>query len=158
MFIRICVTSCCWTRSTRWKKCPVGPCPSVLTQSHECASIRRSSSSGAFLAMLEPPLSMPGHAGRSCRPILERELLLRALTSAETEALAAYKAWRATVDFSGPIDPETAALLPQLYEALLKLELDDPLLGIFAGVSRRAWYENHTLLASVQQALECLAR
>jgi putative nucleotidyltransferase-like protein len=101
---------------------------------------------------------MRSRASKPYRPILERELLFRAITSSETEAVAAYKAWRSTVDFEGAIDPETTALLPLLYEALLKRGLGDPLLGIFAGVSRRAWYENHTLLASVQQALDCLAR
>ena len=108
--------------------------------------------------MPEPPLNMRGQWETSQRPILERELLLRAVTSEGSEAVAAYKAWRATVDFKGPIDPETAAMLPQLYESLLRLGLDDPLMGILAGVSRRAWYENQTLLASLQRALDSLAR
>ncbi|HYV87326.1 MAG TPA: nucleotidyltransferase family protein [Candidatus Polarisedimenticolia bacterium] len=108
--------------------------------------------------MPEPALNMRGQTNKSHPPILERDLLLRAVTSAGSEAVAAYKAWRATVDFKGPIDPETAALLPQLYQALLKLGLDDPLMGIFAGVSRRAWYENQILLASVERSLDSLAR
>ena len=95
---------------------------------------------------------MRGYAGKP--PILERELLFSAITSSEIGALAAYKTWRPTVDFAGPIDEETTALLPLLHEALLKLGQADPLLGVFAGVARRAWYENHTLLASVQQALD----
>ena len=101
---------------------------------------------------------MRAQGDKSQRPTLERDLLLQAVTSEGSEAIAAYKAWRETVDFKGPIDPETAALLPQLYEALLKLGLDDPLMGILAGVSRRAWYENQTLLASLQQVLDGLAR
>jgi hypothetical protein len=108
--------------------------------------------------MPEHPLNMRGQGSKSQRPILERDLLLGAVTSTGSEAIAAFRAWRATVDFKGPIDPETAALLPQLYEALLKLGLDDPLMGIFAGLSRRAWYENQTLLASAQRVLNSLAR
>lgn len=108
--------------------------------------------------MSEPPLNMRGQADTSQRPVLERGLLLKVVTNTGSEAVAAYKAWRPTVDFKGPIDPETAALLPRLYEALLTLGLDDPLMGIFAGVSRRAWYENQTLLAGLQQALDGLAR
>ncbi len=101
---------------------------------------------------------MRGHARTAHRPILEHELLFRAITSSETEALGAYKAWRPTVNFEGAVDPETTALLPLLHEALLKLRQGDPLLGVFAGLARRAWYENHTLLTSVQQTLDCLAR
>jgi hypothetical protein len=108
--------------------------------------------------MPEPPLNMRRQGETSQPPILERELLLRAVTIEGSEAVAAYKAWRATVDFKGPIDPETAAMLPQLYESLLRMEIDDPLMGILAGVSRRAWYENQTLLASLQRALDSLAR
>lgn len=101
---------------------------------------------------------MRGHADNSYRPILERELLFRTIRASETEAVAAYQAWRATVDFKGAIDSETAALLPLLHEVLQRLRIDDPLSGIFAGVARRAWYENHTLLAGLQQALDGLAR
>jgi len=71
--------------------------------------------------------------------------------------VAAYNTWRPTVDFAGPIDAETSALLPQLYQALMRLGLDDPLMAIFAGISRRAWYENQLLLASLRQLLEALA-
>ena len=73
------------------------------------------------------------------------------------EAAAAYKAWRPTVDFTGPIDSETTALLPQLHQTLVTLGIDDPLLGIFAGISRRAWYENQLLLASLRPVLDHLA-
>ena len=90
--------------------------------------------------------------------ILERELLLRAITESGSEAAKAYAAWRPTVDFSGPVDPETTALLPQLHEALLALGLDDPLIGVFKGICRRAWYENQTLLASAEHALGRLTR
>jgi Uncharacterised nucleotidyltransferase len=86
-------------------------------------------------------------------PILDHELLLRAITQSGAEAAKAYAVWRPTVDFSGPIDPETTALLPQLHEALLALGLEDPLMGVFKGICRRAWYENQTLLASAEQVL-----
>jgi hypothetical protein len=70
--------------------------------------------------------------------------------------VGAYNAWRPSVDFTGPIDAETSALLPQLHQTLVRLELDDPLMAIFAGISRRAWYENQLLLASLRQLLEAL--
>ncbi len=65
--------------------------------------------------------------------------------------MAAYKAWRPTIDFAGPIDAETTAMLPPLHQVLLRLGLDDPLMAIFAGISRRAWYENQLLVASLRQ-------
>jgi hypothetical protein len=86
-------------------------------------------------------------------PILDHELLLRAITQSGAAAAKAYAAWRPTIDFSGPIDPETTALLPQLHNALLTLGLEDPLMGVFKGICRRAWYENQTLLASAERAL-----
>ncbi len=97
-------------------------------------------------------------AGRLPRPALERELLLRTITGSGPEAIAAYRAWRPSIDFTGPIDGETAALLPQLHGALTRLGLDDPLLGVFKGIGRRAWYENQTLLAGIQPVLETLRR
>ena len=87
---------------------------------------------------------------------LEHDLLLRAIVASPAEAAAAYHAWRPHVDFEGPIDEETTALLPQLHAALARLQIDDPLAGVFKGIARRAWYENQTLLASVEPALAAL--
>lgn len=87
---------------------------------------------------------------------LEHDLLLRAIVAGPEEAVAAYHAWRPGVDFEGPIDEETTALLPQLHAALARLQVDDPLAGVFKGIARRAWYENQTLLAGVETALAAL--
>jgi hypothetical protein len=83
--------------------------------------------------------------------------LLRIVAGERDEAIAAYQRWRASIDFSGPIDDQTTQLLPQLQEALLRLGIEDPLAGVFKGIGRRAWYENQTLLANAQPAFEALA-
>ncbi len=89
---------------------------------------------------------------------LEHDLLLRAIVAGPQEAAAAYHAWRPGVDFDGPIDEETTALLPQLHAALARLQIDDPLAGIFKGIARRTWYENQTLIAAAEPALAALVR
>src|ERR1043166_5548953 len=141
MSIRTCAKCCCWTQSTRWRKWPAGRCPNALTPRHETRTP---------LTTAEPSLN------RRDPPVLARELLLSVITGNAAEAVAAYNAWRPSVDFTGPIDAETSALLPQLHQTLVRLELDDPLMAIFAGISRRAWYENQLLLVSLRQLLEAL--
>src|SRR5262249_30020952 len=138
----------CWSiRFTRSKKRRAGRCPSVLAASSHNV-LPGTPSAGPTLDAVIRPSRIAG---------LTHEPLLRAITASGDEAIAAYRAWRPSVDFAGPIDGETTALLPQLHGALTRLGLEDPLAGIFKGVGRRAWYENQTLLSSVQPALQALA-
>jgi hypothetical protein len=86
-------------------------------------------------------------------PSHEQNLVLQAIFAQPDAARAAYFSWRGTLDIEQPFDGAVMRLLPLLYLRVLKLGLNDPLMGRLKGVYRRAWSETHALFHGVAPAL-----
>ncbi|MDD5125258.1 nucleotidyltransferase family protein [Methylovulum sp.] len=78
-------------------------------------------------------------------PATEQHVLLQAALLDGKQALDAFAQWRAKVDWEDELGYPTLRLLPLVYHNLLRLQLDDPLMGRLKGVYRRFWCENQTL-------------
>ncbi len=85
-----------------------------------------------------------------------QELLLCAAHGPDQEARAAWAKWRKIVIWD-EIDHESYYLLPALYRALERLEIDDEWRPRLAGIHRKAWYANHLLRRSTTPAIQALA-
>lgn len=89
-------------------------------------------------------------------PSLEQRHLLQAALLDGQAALEAYRAWRDGIDLEGELGYSTLRLLPLVYYNLLRLGLDDPLMGRLKGVYRRSWCENQRLFFELQPVLRHL--
>jgi hypothetical protein len=89
-------------------------------------------------------------------PSREQQHLLQAALLDGQAALAAYRAWRDGIDLEGELGYPTLRLLPLVYHNLLRLGLDDPLMGRLKGVYRRSWCENQRLFFELQPVLRRL--
>lgn len=87
-----------------------------------------------------------------CWPTREQTLLLRAALLPETEARAAYAAWRATADIDR-VDPASYRILPLLAH---NLGGTDPILARARGVLRHTWSRNQRLFHQASCAVKAL--
>ena len=77
----------------------------------------------------------------------DQQVLCAALCAGE-KAEQAWRAWRATLDFDRS-GPRYLPLIPLLQQNLVRLGIQDPLIGKFKGIQRRVWYKNRLLLGQV---------
>ncbi len=89
-------------------------------------------------------------------PNHEQNLVLQAIFARPEQARAAFLAWRGALDIKQPFDDAVMRLLPLLYLRMLKIGLEDPLMGRLKGVYRRAWSDNHALFHGTAPALSVL--
>ena len=90
-----------------------------------------------------------------CVPGARQELLLRAALGEGTEALKAWRDWRAGVDWA-TLDGGSQRLLPLLHRNLARLGADDPEMPRLKGTYRQTWYTNQILIAKVSPLLSAL--
>lgn len=110
---------------------------------------------------------MPNGADRQVRasrdttehlwPSDEQRLLLEAALLEGDRAVAAFRAWRNTVRLEAEFSRGSFRLLPLVYHSMLRLGVDDPLMGRLKGVYRRSWYETHQLFHRAQPVVARLA-
>ncbi len=89
-------------------------------------------------------------------PSTEQHTLLQAALLDGKQALDAFAQWRDRVDLEGELGYPTLRLLPLVYHNMLRLQLDDPLMGRLKGVYRRFWCENQTLFFQLHPLLKHL--
>ena len=89
-------------------------------------------------------------------PNPEQSLVLQAIFAQPEQARAAFFAWRAVLDIEQPFDGALMRLLPLLYLRMLKIGLEDPLMGRLKGTYRRAWSDTHALFHGTAPALSVL--
>jgi Uncharacterised nucleotidyltransferase len=89
-------------------------------------------------------------------PTAEQELLLRAALCPAEPGLRAWRAWRRAVDLQ-TADPESATLIPLVYQNLRRAGSTDPELGLYRGAYRKTWYHNQILLRGLSALLGGLA-
>jgi hypothetical protein len=77
-------------------------------------------------------------------PTAEQEYLLKAVLLKGQAALSAWKSWAAIVDFDR-LDAGSQRLLPLLYKNLVEQEVRHPVIEVYKGFYRMAWYKNHLL-------------
>lgn len=90
-------------------------------------------------------------------PSDEQRLLLEAALLEGDRAVAAFRAWRNTVRLEAEFSRGSFRLLPLVYHSMLRLGVDDPLMGRLKGVYRRSWYETHQLFHRAQPVVTRLA-
>ncbi len=61
------------------------------------------------------------------------------------KARQSWQDWSQSTDFETEIDGPAFRLLPLLYHNLLRLGIDDPLMGRLKGIYRQSWSSNHIL-------------
>lgn len=86
-------------------------------------------------------------------PSDEQTLLLRAALMDGKEAVAAFRHWRSGIDLEAEFGRPAMRLLPLVCANLLRLGVDDPLMGRLKGVYRLAWCENQRLFHKMQPVL-----
>lgn len=86
----------------------------------------------------------------------EERLLLVAATGGADRALAAWRDWRARVDFERLPD-ETVRLVPLLYRSLSRLGVAAPELARYASVYRHSWARNRLAFQAGARVIERLA-
>ena len=84
-------------------------------------------------------------------------LLLKAALLDGDSALAAYAAWRATLDLD-TISIGEQRLLPLLHRNLMRLGVSDPLSDRFRGVRRFYWVDNRKRMIFAREVFEALNR
>jgi len=89
-------------------------------------------------------------------PNHEQNLVLQAIFARPEQARAAFFAWRGTLDIKQSFDGAVMRLLPLLYLRMLKIGLEDPLMGRLKGMYRRAWSDTHALFYGTAPALSVL--
>jgi hypothetical protein len=89
------------------------------------------------------------------RPVMTNALtpldidLLRAAFEPQPDAATAWRRWRNSVDWDGPIEPDAFPLLPRICRNLQAIGIDDPLFPRFKGIARQAWVNNQHLKATI---------
>lgn len=91
-------------------------------------------------------------------PSNEQRLLLRAALLDGEEAVAAFQLWHHGIDLEAEFGRSAMRLLPLVYANLLRLGVNDPLLGRLKGVYRLTWCENQRLFHKMQPVLAYLRR
>lgn len=89
---------------------------------------------------------------RHCLPSPQQELLLQAAILKGTDAIEAWKEWKASVDVE-QIDSASHRMLPLLYRNLQTLGIKDPSMGKYKGVYRQTWYKNQILFHAIASLL-----
>jgi Uncharacterised nucleotidyltransferase len=89
------------------------------------------------------------------RLVSEHELLLQAALLEGKAALTAWDNWQSSVDIE-VLDPDSYALLPQLYQNLLAHGVEDPHMARLKGIYRRNWYANQLQLKHLKILLSHL--
>lgn len=92
------------------------------------------------------------HPGRLW-PSDEQLLLLRAALLDGEEAVMAFQDWRSGIDLEAEFGRPALRLLPLVCANLLRLGVDDPLLGRLKGVYRLTWCENQRMFHKMQPVL-----
>lgn len=92
------------------------------------------------------------HPGRLW-PSEEQHLLLRAALLDGAEAVAAFQHWRNGIDLDAEFGRPAMRLLPLVCANLLRLGVNDPLMGRLKGVYRLTWCENQRLFHKMQPVL-----
>ena len=82
-------------------------------------------------------------------------LLLKAALLDEDAAIAAYRAWRPTLDFE-TISYGQQRLLPLLQSNLTRFGIEDPLADRFRGIRRYFWVRNLKAMAFAQRVFAAL--
>ena len=95
------------------------------------------------------------YAGKNSWPAWRQELLLQAALIRGPKAIDAWDRWKSSVDFES-LDHESNRLLPQLYDALRRHGISDPLMGRLKGTYRRTWFENQLLFQTMSRHLRSL--
>lgn len=86
-------------------------------------------------------------------PSPEQSLLLRAALLDGEAAILAFQTWRRGIDLDAEFERPVMRLLPLVYANLLRLGVDDPLMGRLKGVYRLAWCENQRLFHALRPLL-----
>jgi hypothetical protein len=89
------------------------------------------------------------------RPTPEQLLVLHAALDEATEALAAWRRWRAAVDFDD-VDHGTTRLLPLVYRNLGPGAFDPEVAGRLKGLYRRSWSHNQMIFKRAAEAIAVL--
>lgn len=76
-----------------------------------------------------------------CWPTWQQELLLQAALLQGSKAVSAWEKWRSSVDIE-KLDGASNNILPLLYNNLITLGINDPLMDNFKGIYRQTWYKN----------------
>jgi hypothetical protein len=97
----------------------------------------------------------PGH-GPNVWPSLPERLLLEAALGGAERAIPAFHAWRSQVDLEGELGWSVVNLLPLVYHNLHGHGVQDPAMGRFKGIYRRAWYETQRLFHQTAPAAAAL--
>lgn len=84
------------------------------------------------------------------------ELLVRASSLPDDEAIKAWNEWKSRIDLDGHLDPDTFRLLPQLYRNLQNQGVTDPLMMKLKGIFRKTWYKNQILFRNASAFLHSL--
>jgi hypothetical protein len=82
-------------------------------------------------------------------------LLLKATLLDEDDAITAYQAWRATLDFE-TISYDQQRLLPLLQRNLTRFGIEDPLLDRYRGIRRYFWVRNLKAMAFAKRVFAAL--
>lgn len=96
-------------------------------------------------------------SGPSLLPNQTQRRLLQAALLAGDRASDAWAAWQAEGHTIDRLDYSTQAILPQLYQHLHELGVEDDDMGRLKGAYRRCWYENLHVMRVVRPALSALA-
>jgi hypothetical protein len=89
-------------------------------------------------------------------PNEEQRLVLQAALFEDGRALEAFGRWRSTIDLDAEFDYEVFRLLPLLHNNLLRLKVDDPLMGRLKGTHRMSWVKTHQLFAKAEPIVAAL--
>jgi hypothetical protein len=93
---------------------------------------------------------------RDCWPTRQQALLLRAALLQGRPALDAWQGWKSQADIDH-LDPGSFRVLPQLYQNLTSLQVQDPLMRKLKGIYRRSWYTNQLALRDLAGLLQGFA-
>jgi Uncharacterised nucleotidyltransferase len=89
-------------------------------------------------------------------PTADEHRLLRAALLNDSQAVDAWRDFRAEHGGIDHLTGDAFALLPQLFCNLREVVPEDPALGVMGGLYRRTWYANQTLLHAAAQAVSAL--
>jgi hypothetical protein len=82
-------------------------------------------------------------------------LLLKAALLEGDAAISAYRTWRPTFNLKAS-SPSQVSLIPLLQSNLMRLGVNDPLLGIFGRLRQHCWLRNQKVLTFAKRAFEKL--